>query len=82
LSWTLIGLAYPLYNVFLPVYLKTRGASFGSGGNYETWRNYAIVNVAGIFGPVLAGYMCNQRYLQRRGTMIVGALITMVFFFA
>jgi sugar phosphate permease len=42
----------------------------------------AIVNVAGIFGPVLAGWMCQQRYLQRRGTMVVGALLTMVFFFA
>jgi NAD-dependent dihydropyrimidine dehydrogenase PreA subunit len=42
----------------------------------------AIVNVAGIFGPVLAGYLCNLRWLQRRGTMILGALLTMVFFFA
>jgi hypothetical protein len=81
-SWTLIGLAYPLYNVFLPVYLKTRGADFGAGSNYTTWRNYAIVNFAGIFGPVLAGVMCNSCFLQRRGTMIVGALTTMVFFFA
>jgi sugar phosphate permease len=82
LSWTLIGLAYPLYNVFLPVYLKTRGASFGGGSNYETWRNYALVNVAGIGGPLLAGVMCNARFFQRRGTMVIGALTTMVFFFA
>jgi hypothetical protein len=82
LSWTLIGLAYPLYNVFLPVYLKTRGASFGGGSNYETWRNYALVNVAGIGGPLLAGVMCNSRFFQRRGTMVIGALATMVFFFA
>ena len=54
-SWTLIGLAYPLYNVFLPEYLASRGAETGSGGNYITWRNYAIVNLCGIWGPVLAG---------------------------
>lgn len=30
-SWLLIGLAYPLYNVFLPTYLKTRGADTGDG---------------------------------------------------
>jgi hypothetical protein len=82
LSWTLIGLAYPLFNVFLPVYLKTRGAQFGAGSNYETWRNYALVNFAGIWGPVVAGFMCNSRFLQRRGTMVAGALCTMVFFFA
>lgn len=45
LSWLLIGLAYPLYNVFLPEYLKSRGAKLGDGSNYITWRNYAIVNM-------------------------------------
>lgn len=55
LSWTLIGLAYPLYNVFLPQYLQTRGAQFGELSEYIYWRNYAIVNVCGIWGPVLAG---------------------------
>lgn len=56
-SWLLIGLAYPLYNVFLPSYLASRGASFGQIKASITWRNYAIVNVCGIFGPVLAGFM-------------------------
>ncbi len=82
LSWTLIGLAYPLYNVFLPDYLASRGAQTGDSSNYTKWRNYAIVNMCGVFGPVLAGYMCNLRLLGRRGTMVIGALITMVFFFA
>ncbi|EIM79881.1 membrane transporter [Stereum hirsutum FP-91666 SS1] len=81
-SWTLIGLAYPLYNVFLPEYLKSRGAETGDGSNYTTWRNYAIVNACGIFGPVLAGFLCNWRVLGRRGTMVIGALVTMTFFFA
>ncbi|KAF2397251.1 membrane transporter [Trichodelitschia bisporula] len=81
-SWLLIGLAYPLYNVFLPTYLKTRGTDFGDGSQFTTWRNYAIVNACGIFGPVLAGYMCASKYFWgRRGTMVIGALITMVFFF-
>ena len=80
-SWLLIGLAYPLYNVFLPTYLKSRGAAFGDGSQYITWRNYAIVNTCGIFGPILAGYMCATR-LGRKYTMVIGALITMVFFFA
>ncbi|KAI9690648.1 MAG: hypothetical protein M1820_009955 [Bogoriella megaspora] len=82
-SWLLIGLAYPLYNVYLPLYLKSRGAETGDGSSYTQWRNYAIINVAGIFGPILAGAMCASRlFWGRRGTMIIGALITMIFFFA
>jgi hypothetical protein len=67
-SWLLIGLAYPLYNVFLPTYLKTRGAKVGAGSPYITWRNYAIVNLCGILGPLLAGPMCASRWFWgRRG---------------
>jgi hypothetical protein len=46
-SWTLIGLAYPLFYVFLPSYLATRGAETGDTSLYDQWRNYAIVNVSG-----------------------------------
>lgn len=81
-SWLLIGLAYPLFNVFLPTYLESRGAQFGEDSPYITWRNYAITNMCGIFGPVLAGVLCRTRWFWgRRGTMIIGALVTMIFFF-
>ncbi|KAF1814571.1 membrane transporter [Eremomyces bilateralis CBS 781.70] len=82
-SWLLIGLAYPLYNVFLPIYLKTRGAQFGETSEYIRWRNYALVNMAGIFGPIPAAYMAKSRYFWgRKGTMIIGAILTSIFFFA
>jgi hypothetical protein len=81
LSWVLIGLAYPLYNVFLPQYLASRSAEFGQTSAYITWRNYTLVNFSGIWGPVLAGWMCQTR-LGRKYTMVVGALVTCVFFFA
>lgn len=81
-SWVLIGLAYPLYNVFLPQYLASRGAAFGQPSAYTTWRNYALVNLSGIFGPVLGGFLCEQRALGRKYTMALGALVTCVFFFA
>lgn len=81
LSWTLIGLVYPLFYVFLPTYLATRGANLNET-TYETWRNYALVNISGIFGPMLAGWMCNLKVLGRKYTMVIGALATMVFFFA
>jgi hypothetical protein len=67
-SWLLIGLAYPLYNVFLPSYLKSRGAQFGEDSDDITWRNYAIINMCGIFGPLLAGFMCSSKWFWgRRG---------------
>jgi hypothetical protein len=76
LSWTLIGLAYPLFYVFLSSYLKTRGAQFGSTGLDDTWRNYALVNVASIFGPMLAGHMAEYNRLGRKYTMVIGGIIT------
>lgn len=76
LSWTLVGLAYPLFYVFLPTYLASRGAEFGATSNFITWRNYAIANLAGVFGPVLAGFICEVKFLGRRGTMCIGALLT------
>lgn len=81
-SWTLIGLAYPLFYVFLPEYLKTRGAQTGQGDAYHVWRNYMITNAVSIFGPVLGGILCNTKYLGRRYTMVIGALTSMAFFFA
>ena len=81
-SWTLIGLAYPLYIVFLPYYLQSRGASTGDGSTYTTYRNYAIVNVCSIFGPIIAGCLVEVHFLGRRYTMVIGALLTMTFLFA
>lgn len=81
LSWTLIGLAYPLFYVFLPQYLEARGAKTGAGSQAAVWRDYFISNTVSIFGPILAGWMCTTR-LGRRYTMVVGALVTMAFFFA
>ncbi|KHN99247.1 membrane transporter [Metarhizium album ARSEF 1941] len=81
LSWTLIGLAYPLFYVFLPTYLESHGLKFHRT-QFETWRNYAITNICGIPGPIIAGLLCNTRILGRKYTMSIGALITMAFFFA
>lgn len=76
------GLAYPLFYVFLPDYLASRGAQTGQSGAYYTWRNYMISSVVSIFGPVAAGLMCNVPWLGRKYTMVIGALVTMAFFFA
>lgn len=65
LSWLLIGLAYPLFYVFLPQYLMARGAETDAGSPAAVWRDYFISNVVGIFGPILAGWMCTTRLGRR-----------------
>lgn len=71
ISWLLIGLAYPLFNVFLPTYLATRGAALGGLSDSARWRNYAIANLCSIPSPILAGFMCRSRiFWGRRGTMV------------
>ncbi|QUC16201.1 uncharacterized protein UV8b_00442 [Ustilaginoidea virens] len=80
LSWTLIGLAYPLFYVFLPTYLEKHGLNYKQTP-FEKWRNYAVTNVCGIPGPIIAGFLCNTKLLGRKYTMSIGALMTTAFFF-
>ncbi|KAK4198109.1 major facilitator superfamily domain-containing protein [Triangularia verruculosa] len=79
LSWAMVGLAYPLFYVFLPSYLEARGAKLDLP-QFDIWRNYALTNVSSIFGPLLAGWLCNLPLLGRRYTMLIGAIITALFF--
>ena len=37
--WAFIGLAFPLYSSFVTCFLQTRGADFGDGSVYITYRN-------------------------------------------
>lgn len=59
-----------------------RGAQFGETAQSVYWRNYLFSNLASIVGPVIAAGLCQVRFLGRRGTMVIGALVTMAFFFA
>ncbi|KAF4906962.1 putative MFS-type transporter [Colletotrichum viniferum] len=70
LSWTLIGLAYPLLYVFLPTYLANKGAIFHRT-HFETWRNYALTSISGMPGTIVAGFMCNTKP-GRKYTMAIG----------
>lgn len=79
-SWAITGLAYPLFYVFLPSYLSTR-ISDGAPGAFETWRNLILTTVAGIPGPILAGYLVGIPALGRKYTMVIGALSGMALFF-
>jgi hypothetical protein len=77
LNWFVIGMVTPLYNVFLPYYLQSRGADTGDGSNYQTWRDYAVNQICGLFGPIIAGVLVETRFVGRRGTLATGAAITM-----
>jgi len=77
--WALIGLAFPLYNSFIPVYLATRGADFGDGSVYITYRNQVILSVIGLPGALIAGYMVDLPLLGRRGTLSISTVLTGIF---
>ncbi|KAG8212865.1 MFS general substrate transporter [Butyriboletus roseoflavus] len=52
--WGLIGIAYPLYSAYLPLYLEVRGSAGAATSLNTTYRNYAIVSILGIPGSLIA----------------------------
>ncbi|KAI0632305.1 MFS general substrate transporter [Trametes polyzona] len=80
--WALIGLAFALYNNYIPFFLETRGAHFGDGSVYITYRNQVILSVVGIPGAFLAGWMVELRYLGRNGTLAISTILTGAFLLA
>jgi len=80
--WALIGLAFPLYNSFVVYYLATRGATFGDGSVYITYRNQVILSVLGVPGTLIAGWLIELPILGRRGTLALATSLTGVFILA
>ncbi|GJE87464.1 MFS sugar transporter [Phanerochaete sordida] len=80
--WALIGLAFPLYNGFVTYFLASRGADFGDGSTYITYRNQVILSVIGVPGALLAGWLVELPLLGRKGTLAISTLLTGVFLFA
>ncbi|KAJ7662191.1 MFS general substrate transporter [Mycena polygramma] len=80
--WAFIGLAFPLYNSFVTYYLSTRGADFGDGSTYITYRNTVILSVTGVPGALVAGYLVELPLLGRKGTLAVSTALTGVFILA
>ncbi|KAF4454068.1 hypothetical protein F53441_3353 [Fusarium austroafricanum] len=80
LSWTLIGLGYPLFFLYLPSLISTRLPDYKPTFS-ETWRDYTITNICAIFGPLIAAGLAEVKFLGRRYTMAIGAVITAIFFF-
>lgn len=82
LVWAFIGLGYPLYNAFLPYIQATRGAEFGDGSTYLTYRNSLIISVLGIPGALIGGYLIEVPRLGRKGTLALSTTATGVFLYA
>jgi MFS family permease len=79
--WAFIGLAYPLYNAFLPYIQDTRGADFGDGSTYLTYRNSLIIAVLGVPGALLGGWMVELSRFGRKGTLSLSTVLTGVFLY-
>ncbi|KAL2783585.1 major facilitator superfamily domain-containing protein [Aspergillus keveii] len=79
--WCSIGMAYPLYNSFIPIYLATKGVSYGSTSLSETYRTYAIQAVCGIPASLLGGLLVNTKHLGRKGTGTLVCFCTGIFLF-
>ncbi|KAI9643165.1 MFS sugar transporter [Ciborinia camelliae] len=82
LVWAFIGLGYPLYNAFLPYIQATRGAEFGDGSTYLTYRNSLIISVLGIPGAIIGGYLVEVPRLGRKGTLALSTIATGAFLYA
>jgi len=82
LVWAFIGLGFPLYNAFLPYIQATRGADFGDGSTYITYRNSLIISVLGIPGALIGGLCVELPKFGRKGTLAVSTALTGVFLLA
>ncbi|KAJ6260238.1 hypothetical protein Dda_4462 [Drechslerella dactyloides] len=81
LLWGLIGLAFPLYNCFLPYLLATKGNENGDASLSTTYRNYVIIGICGVPGSLLATAAVELPRIGRKGAMSIATVLTGVFLF-
>lgn len=82
LVWALIGLAFPLYNAFLPYIQQQRGAQLGDGSTYLTYRNSLIIATLGVPGAIIGGILVEWRFFGRKITLAVATVLTGTFILA
>ena len=80
--WAFIGLGYPLYNAFLPYLQAIRGADFGDGSTYITYRNSLIIACLGVPGALLGGALVEVKNFGRKGTLGSATALTGAFLYA
>lgn len=78
--WTTIGMAYPLFNAFLPQYLANSSSNQPTAPSI-VYRNYAITSIVGVPGSLIAYYTVNIKYIGRKGTIAGSTLVTGILVF-
>lgn len=71
--------SYPVYIVFLAYYLEAHGAKLGDGSVNQTYRDWSVSSVIGIFGPMLSAYLVRVPVLGRRRTITLTACACAIF---
>jgi len=80
--WAFIGLGFPLYNAFLPFIQAEKGAEFGDGSTYITYRDSLIIAVLGIPGALFGGLLVELPRFGRKGALSMSTALTGVFLYA
>lgn len=78
LLWGIVGLAFPLYNAFLPYYLESRGNANAPLSVHQTYRNTLVVATMGIPGALFGGILVELR-TGRRGALCMSLVSTGIF---
>ncbi|KAJ3799856.1 MFS general substrate transporter [Lentinula aff. detonsa] len=73
--WGLIGLAYPLFNGFITLYLTTQVPSDSSIST--TYRNYSIISIMGVPGSIIACLVVDWSRKNRSAFAMGGRKVTM-----
>ncbi|KAL9115669.1 MAG: hypothetical protein Q9227_000037 [Pyrenula ochraceoflavens] len=79
--WATIGMAYPLYNAFLPQYIRNVAPDQAPEPTSVVYRNYAITSIVGVPGSIIACYTVNIKYFGRKGTIALATMLTGIFVF-
>jgi hypothetical protein len=66
----------------LPYIQATRGADFGDGSTYLTYRNSLIIAAVGVPGALLGGVLVELPRFGRKGTLSLSTIVTGVFLYA
>ncbi|KIY46937.1 MFS general substrate transporter [Fistulina hepatica ATCC 64428] len=82
LVWSVIGLAFPLFNAFEPLYLEEHAAGSSS------YRNYTIISTCGVAGAIIASIVIDWSRTAgrfslggRKLTMAIATMLTGIFLF-
>ena len=78
--WGVIGLAFPLYNAFIPSYLESRGDANKPLTVHETYRNTLIISILGIPGSLIGGILVELK-IGHKGTLFLSLILTGIFLF-